>query len=725
MKAGSLSPFFSLNLRKHCLILFLLLLFTPLLGSPKIGLALSGGGARGLAHIGVLKVLEKNDIEIDYIAGTSSGALIAAMYAAGYSADEIEQKINAIDWQMIMAEDVKRQELHIGEKRWAPYSNVSFYLDDKFRPQLPQAIMQGHNLINIIFELLYPAIHIRDFDKLAIPYRCVATNILTGERKVFSEGNLHEVVRASMSFPSVFVPFEIDSELYIDGGIVSNLPSDVLKEMGAERIIAVQTNSGLKSKEELSSVIDIIDQTINLNIVHNIERSQKEVELLITPELADYSIIDFDQKEEIISEGEKAAELVGYELKKYTDRKKSNRNAACMMPEPISFEDIKVEGNIWLSNAKVREYFGLNTNENYNAENIFTATRSAYTSDLFAQIYPTINKVDNKYYCTLKVEERNRKTMSLSLTYNNNNELTAGVYFTLNNLLQTNSKLLINFQAGDKTELNLDYVKNFGRQWGAYFRIFPYLREDRLYTYNEEHEKENSVLSLETGLTAGVGIFSAYDIVLEGYAYGYHYQNYRDIAEFSQSKYTLAGVGLKAYYETLDDYVFPMQGNQIMLKYSTANKDFMSDESRQMFYGEAQFLLPLSYRTALKYKFEYGSFFKRQTEHFEQFLIGGIDSFLGFYPRERSAPIYRINTFALRMEPITDFFVDLQYNILTLGDIDIWLPDDNFYHAAGVQVGYRSILGPIRAAMAVNDNKRIFYYLSIGYEFDPFIFSRP
>lgn len=725
MKAGSLSPFFSFNMKKNCLFLILLLLFTPLLGSPKIGLALSGGGARGLAHIGVLKVLEKYDIEIDYIAGTSSGALIAAMYAAGYSADEIEEMITAIDWQTVLTEEVDRQDLHIGEKRWAPYSNVSFYLDDKFRPQLPQAILKGHSLINTIFELLYPAIHINDFDNLPIPYRCVATNILTGERKVFSGGNLHEVVRASMSFPSVFVPFEIDGELFVDGGIVSNLPSDVLKEMGAETIIAVQTNSGLKSREELSSVIDIIDQTINLNIVHNIEKSIQEIELLITPELADYSIIDFNKKQKIISEGEKAAELVSNKLRKYADRKQSEAEAACMMPEQIKFEDIKVEGNLWLSNTKVREYFGLSVNEYYSEENILAATKSAYTSDLFSQIYPTINRIDDRYYCTLKVEERNRKIMSLNLTYNNNNELTAGIYLTLNNLLQTNSKLLFNFQAGDKTELNLDYVKNFGRQWGAYFRIFPYLREDKLYTYNDEHEKENSVLTLETGLTAGIGIFSAFDTVLEGYIYGYHYRNYRDIADFSQSKYTLAGVGLKAYYETLDDYVFPMRGSQIMLKYSTANKDFMSDDSRQKFYSEAQFLFPLTYRTALKYKIEYGSFFKKQTEHFEQFHIGGIDSFLGFYPRERSAPIYRVNTFALRTKPITNFFVDLQYNTLTLGNIDIWLPDDNFYHAAGVQLGYRSMLGPIRAAMAVNDNKRTFYYLSIGYEFDTFIFSRP
>jgi NTE family protein len=288
------------------IVILVLIVALNIFCQEKIGLALSGGGARGLAHIGVLKVIDELEIPVDCIAGTSTGAIIGGLYAMGYSGAEIEDIVLGITWKDIFDEKICREDVYIGEKRWGPFANIYFALDDKFIPKLPQAFLSGNNLVNKLFEIFYP-VHINDFNELPIPFRCVATNILTGEITVFEEGSLHEAIRASMSFPSIIKPFELHNQLYVDGGIVKNLPVEAARSMGADIVIGIKTNSGLRSKEELKSLIDVLDQTINLQITRNIGESIDACEFLIEPDLEDISLLDFSQKQRIINLGELAA----------------------------------------------------------------------------------------------------------------------------------------------------------------------------------------------------------------------------------------------------------------------------------------------------------------------------------------------------------------------------------------------------------------------------------
>jgi len=281
---------------KKIIISLTLILIYVLLDAESIGLALSGGGARALAHIGVIKVIDEQQIPIDYIAGTSVGAVVGGLYALGYSGSEIEKLILDLEWDKILDDSILRSDVYISQKRWLPNSNIYFDLNDKFSPKLPQAFVPGNNLINELFDLTYNASDIFCFDDLKIPFRCVSTNILTGEKRVFSEGSLHEVMRASMSFPSVISPFQLDNELYIDGGIVCNLPSKIVKNMGADFIIGIDFSSGLKKDEQLVSLIDVLQQTISINMSENIEESREICDLLISADLAEINLLDFDKK---------------------------------------------------------------------------------------------------------------------------------------------------------------------------------------------------------------------------------------------------------------------------------------------------------------------------------------------------------------------------------------------------------------------------------------------
>lgn len=689
----------------------------------KIGLVLSGGGARGLAHIGVLKVLDELQIPIDCIAGTSSGAVIGGLYAMGYSALEIEAIFLEMEWDDIFDENIPRQDTYVGNKRWKPYANYFFDIEKKFLPKLPQAFLSGNNLINIFFDQTYDVCHIRDFDKLAIPFRCSATNILNGEQQIFSSGSLHEALRASMSFPSVLQPFRYQGQMLIDGGIINNLPAEVVREMGAEFIIGVQATSGLKTEPELGTLIDVLDQTINLGITKNVVNSRNLCDILITPDLETMTILDFNKREEIIALGEIAArDFFNSQKIDFPPRKPLMQIEK--LPDAISFSRIKVEGNIYLSDAKIREFVGLYINQPYSQKKILMAFREAYNFDLFSFIYPVIDQANDSYILIIKLLERKRSRYGLDISYNEADDIAVGITLEMNNVLQKNSKLMLNMQVGDNKELNLDYVKNFGKHWGVYFHLFPYLKEYKLYSYNDDHEKTKSVRSLEYGGTYGVGIFARKAVIAEIYGYTFSSRLYQDIAQFDELHTISTGFGVKLLREDLDDYVFPMRGSEIFAKYSEAKDDFYSDFDNRTFFAKFRFILPFTDRFSLKYKFEYGSHFENKDNDYDPFYIGGMDNFIGLNPKEKIAPIYKINTVASRLKFGDNFFVDLQFNLLNLGNVDYWQPEKFLYKAAGIKLGYRSFLGPIRVGAALDEDYRSYYYFSLGYEFDQFEFSR-
>ena len=228
---------------------------------PRIGLALSGGGARGGAHIGVLKALRDLGIPIDYVAGTSMGAVIGSLYASGLDEDEIEATAGEIDWETILVEQQDRDDRSFHRK-----SDDELYLvkqragfnDGKV--ELPLGLIQGQSIDLLLGRLMLPISHIENFDELAIPFRAVAADVVTGEAVVLDHGSLARAVRASMSLPAVFAPVEIDGRLLVDGGIAQNLPVETVREMGADIVIAIDISTPLASREELTSLLSIAGQ---------------------------------------------------------------------------------------------------------------------------------------------------------------------------------------------------------------------------------------------------------------------------------------------------------------------------------------------------------------------------------------------------------------------------------------------------------------------------------
>jgi NTE family protein len=280
-------------------------------GRPRLGLVLSGGGARGLAHVGVLKVLEREHIPVDVIAGTSMGAIIGGLYASGMRADEIERELLKVDWDRLFAQRVSRQQLSQRRKEEDFEIATAIELgwrDGEFRA--PQGAVSSRGLETLLRRYTLPVRAVRRFDDLPIPFRAVATDMETGEALVMDHGDLATALRSSMSVPAVFPSTEVEGRVLGDGGLVNNVPVDVARAMGADRVIVVNIGTPLAARDTLNSVLGLTAQMISILTEQNVQRSLASLtpqDVLITPNLGKLTSADFAEAPSLIKLGEQEA----------------------------------------------------------------------------------------------------------------------------------------------------------------------------------------------------------------------------------------------------------------------------------------------------------------------------------------------------------------------------------------------------------------------------------
>lgn len=301
----------------------LLLIAAPLVAAaaesrPRVGLVLSGGGARGAAHIGVLKVLEDMRVPIDAIAGTSMGAVVGGLYASGLSAAEIDSTLRAVDWEALLGDRPPRDDLSFRRKEEDRNFLVRLPLGlhgGEFR--LPKGLVQGQRLNELLRRLTLPVATVNDFDALPTRFRAIATDLETGERVVLGDGDLTTAMRASLSVPGVFVPVEREGRLLVDGGLADNLPVDVARAMGVDVLIVVDTGFPLLSRDDLTTVPIITNQMIAILVRRNSEIQRASVggkDLLIDPALGNASSFDFRHFATSIDAGTAAARAAAARL---------------------------------------------------------------------------------------------------------------------------------------------------------------------------------------------------------------------------------------------------------------------------------------------------------------------------------------------------------------------------------------------------------------------------
>ena len=300
---------------------------TTVSSRPKVGLVLSGGGAKGAAHIGVIKYIEEAGIPIDYIAGTSMGSIVGGMYALGYSADEMLDIISSVDWNRLISNDVDRRKIAYRRKheKSTQLISVPFSMDAEqadlqsrsFRNSLPKGLVSGDNLINLFNSLCVGYSDSLSFDELPIPFLCIATNMVSGEADVLDRGEFAKALRASMAIPILFDPIKMNNTLYVDGGLTCNFPAEQCRAMGADYIIGVSMSPGLEDNaDNLSSILSQVKQLKEIITDKDFDRYNQQCDIFISPDLKGVGMLSFDAESvaRVTQSGYEAASLQASEF---------------------------------------------------------------------------------------------------------------------------------------------------------------------------------------------------------------------------------------------------------------------------------------------------------------------------------------------------------------------------------------------------------------------------
>lgn len=364
------------------------------LSRPKIGLVLSGGGARGAAHVGVLKVLEEKRIPIDFISGTSFGAIVGGLYAAGYSADELEGITGTIDWKDSLSGRAPRDERSFRRKRDDNGFLIKLKIgikDGKFK--LPSGLITPNNLRLVLKELIIDVADVDDFEGLKIPFRAVATDLESGEAVVLEHGSLASAIVASMAVPALFPPVEYEGRLLVDGGVSNNVPINVARDMGADIVIVVDISTPMMSKEDLQSFTSVIDQLMlvmtNQNSAAQLA-TMTEQDILIRPELDDFGFSDFERALETIPKGAESALGVMSQLREismtqdtwlaFVDTRKQEKT------EPPVVDFIRIVNDSDVSDRVIKAYLSQEPGNKLDIERLSVDLSEIYGLELFEEV---------------------------------------------------------------------------------------------------------------------------------------------------------------------------------------------------------------------------------------------------------------------------------------------------------------------------------------------------
>ncbi|MBQ2421658.1 MAG: patatin-like phospholipase family protein, partial [Flavobacteriales bacterium] len=275
---------------------------------PKVGLVLSGGGAKGFSHLGVLRAINNAGVQVDYVGGTSIGAIVGGLYASGYTVEEMDSLLRDFDMMAMVGDKVERRHRSYYDKENEGKVWIKMGMK-KFKLQFPTAISSGQNVINMMADWTISTHDIDDFSKLPIPYFSKVTDLSTGESVKLDKGYLPEAMRASATYPSLYSPIEIDGRTYIDGGVMDNYPIDEMRAMGADIVIGVNLNSPLYTAHEIESLVDILDQIVSFEIIRNVDKQMGNIDLDIHPDLRGYGAMSFTAADTIYARGEQAGAL--------------------------------------------------------------------------------------------------------------------------------------------------------------------------------------------------------------------------------------------------------------------------------------------------------------------------------------------------------------------------------------------------------------------------------
>jgi NTE family protein len=434
---------------------------------PLVGLALSGGGAKGMAHIGVIKVMEEAGLRPDLITGVSMGSIVGGLYAIGYSADSLEKIVRSIDWTLMLSDNIPENKVIFLEKQYFDNHVLALPIS-KYKLKLPSGLIKGQQIESAFSYYTWPAADISDFSKLPIPFMCVGTNINTCRRVDIKGGYLADAMRASMAVPSVFTPIKIDSTLFVDGGMVRNFAVSEIKDMGADIVIGSYTGEKLLKEDELNSITAIMGQIGFYAGYYDSEEQMKLVDLLIKPDLKGFSMRSFKDADSIIARGYRAA----LPYKKYFSRLADSLNMIGHQKEPekilrkktYSFDKIEIKGNEVNSDAQIRGVLGINPGDKVDEVFLHDRIELLYGKVWFDKVKYIIKQRNDSLILIIDCYEKPAMMLKSALHYDNYVSTGIILGFSGTNLLTPISRINLDTYIGQYYRVRFKYLQFIDRK---------------------------------------------------------------------------------------------------------------------------------------------------------------------------------------------------------------------------------------------------------------------
>jgi len=718
-------------MRKILTLIFLLSLITihsqvkknlKIPANPKIGLSLAGGGAKGFSHIGVLKVLDSLGVKVDYISGTSMGAIVGGLYAAGYTGKDIEKIVMNTDFYSLIRDPKSRKESTFFNKSVDKYLFSIPLQNGKIT--LPSSISSGQKNVYLLKELFKNVSNIDDFSKLPIPFMCVATNLESGNMEIFEKGDLVQSIMASSAFPSLMDPVKIGDSIYIDGAMTVNYPSKPLKDKGIDIVIGVDLNQDLSKREDLNNIISILNQIIDFGIKKDTKRQYRYTDINIKPNLDGMTSTSYDDKKKILDsgyvEGLKYTEILNQLPKRNFERLRQTVNP--VFSNVYKIDSLYIDGSRIYGKNYVLGKMGLHLPSLQTYGNINKGIDKLIATNNYRFINYDIVSENNSNYLKLYVsEDEARHFLKVGLHYDEIFKTGLLLNYSAKRLLFKNSNLSFDVIVGDKPRYYLNYFVDNGYipGFGLYSSGMSFYIKDES-NYNKENWDwlRNEVYIQSTWkdkFAIGGGISHDY-FVGESNTFVKKYSRFINPYVFLKS-------------DTQNDKDFATRGIYINAEGKVI--DLMKSEVDKRIVqvqADIRINVPLSKQFAFRLNLYGGITIGENTPDFYRYRLGGIfeqnivnfKSFSGFYFAQLSSNNVVLISNDLQFNFNKNYFITGNFSFANLSD-DISFEDavKLNYSSAGITAGYKSPFGQIKInfSHSLKNNQKGIFSVILGHWF--------
>ena len=702
---------------------------------PTIGLALGGGGALGISHVGVIRALEQMRIPVDFIAGTSMGAIVGGMYASGMSPDDMERSLVGMNWWDVMKDKTAREDMQYRRKR----DDARYLMDIELGLKgsgliFPHGLASGQKFNNVMQSMTVNAAGISDFSQLNIPYRATGTDIKAGSLVVLTNGNLATAMRASMAVPGAFTPVIIDGRTLVDGGIVDNLPVDVARAMGADIVIAVDVGKLAAAKgaeKDYQALGEILGRTYDIMRRPDQDRMGKTADILIAPDTSPFSASDFARAAEIIPTGAAAVAAVSNQLAAYAVDEEAYRAILAKqrrnLERPLVLKSVEAKGNRRVSDGVILAQVRTPTNQPVELAAIEKDAARVYGLGDFQNVTYELEPVADGYKLALNANEKYwgpgylRFGLRLEADGDHNADWSMLLNYSRRQLNALGGEFQLDVEGGTDQRVAAEWFQPLN--YGSTLFVAPnaiYHSDLQNYYSNDVRVADYEITRRGGGLDLG-SQFYEWGELRGGIFYGaVDRRRKTGSEELPGGDDLVAAWTLRFTLDRLDDAVFPTKGFFLQADGFFADEHLGSDTTYQKMWSGARFAKSFGRHTYLA-DGGAGHSFDSEVPVYDQFALGGFGSIPGLAPGQLRGPYYVQGGLGYRfmLGRLSPTLGDGVYYIARVGAGNVWqdpadIELDDMIGCFSTGLGADTALGPLLVGVGLAEGGESSFLLSIG-----------